>query len=186
METKEERTVLSENVFTPTETHYVQAYTEMTKLSDLLLFGFVVLLALVLLVSSLSTGTPFFSKDNLVPLIALGVAFAAVIAQHFLLPKLSAKRAVRRIREAYGELGTLTVTVDETGVSMHNASNDSSVRFAFPSFARFSETRDLLLLRTYARQTVMVSKTGFSEGYDTASFKALMRGSCPQAKSSWK
>jgi len=181
----EERRVLSENVFTPTQKHYEQAYTEMTKRSDLLLLGFVVLMALVLLAGSLIGNTPFFGKENLVPLIALGAAFAAVVAQHFLLPKLSARRAVRRTVEAYGESGTLTVTVRETGVSMQIAPNDGAVEFAFRSFARFSETRDLLLLRTYARQTVMVSKTGFTDGFDEASFKELMRGKCPQAKIKW-
>ncbi|MBQ4423428.1 MAG: YcxB family protein [Clostridia bacterium] len=182
----EERKILSKNTFTPDQTHYEQAYAEMTKLSDLLLFGFVVLMALVLALGSIASKTPFFGRDNLVPLIALGLAFAVVIAQHFLLPKLSAKRAVKRVREAFGDVAALTVTVDEAGVSMHNAANDGTVRFPFGAFAKLSESRDLLLLRTYARQTVMVSKTGFTDGFDEASFKALMREKCPNAKCKWK
>jgi hypothetical protein len=182
----EERNVLSENVFTPDRKHYEQAYAELTKISDLLLFGFVVLMALVLAVGSIVSETPLFSRGNLVPLITLGIAFVIVIAQHFLLPKLSANRSVKRIRETFGDLAALTVTVDGTGVSMHNAANDSTVRFPFDAFARFSETRDLLLLRTFARQTVMVSKTGFTDGFDEASFKSLMREKCPNAKCGWK
>ena len=182
----EERNILSQNSFTPERKHYEQTYAEMTKLSDLLLLGFVVLMALVLALSSIASKTPFFSRDNLVPLVALGLAFVVVIAQHFLLPKLSAKRAVKRVREAFGDVAELTVTVDEEGVSMHNAANDGTVRFPFNAFARFSESRDLLLLRTCARQTVMVSKTGFTDGFDEASFKALMREKCPNAKCKWK
>ena len=182
----EERKILSKNTFTPDQTHYEQAYAEMTKLSDLLLFGFVVLMALVLVVSSIVTKSPFFGRDNLVPLIALGLAFVIVLVQHFLLPKINAKRSVRRIRETFGDLAELTVTVDETGVSMYNAANDSTAKFAFRSCAKCSESRELRLLRTFARQTVMVSKTGFTDGFDEASFKALMREKCPNAKCKWK
>lgn len=182
----EERTILCENRFTPTQAHYEQAYAEMTKLSDLLLFGFVILMALVLLLGSLASGNPFFGRENLVPLIALGIATAAVIAQHFLLPKLSAKRAVNRVREMYGDLGELVVTAEEEGLRMYNAASNGEARFRFDSFARFSETRDLLLLRTYARQTVMLSKTGFSEGFSEAQFKTLMREKCPNVKTKWK
>ena len=181
-----ENTVLCENTFTPTQAHYAQAYAAMTKFTDLLLFGFVILMALVLVLGSIVSEQSFFGKDNLVPLIALGIALAAVIAQHFLLPRLYASRAVKRIREAYGALGALTVTVLSDGVRMYNAANDGEVQFSFDSFAHFSETRDLLLLRTNARQTVMASKTGFSEGSSEAQFKKLMQEKCPQAKAKWK
>ncbi len=181
-----ERTVLAKNAFVPTREHYAQAYSDMTKFSDLLLFGFVVLMALVLLLSSLLSEQPFFSKDNLVPLIALGIAVVAVIAQHFLLPRLYGSRTMKRIEEAYGKNGELTVTVEPEGVRMHNAANDSEVGFRFESFARFSETRDLLLMRTAARQMLMVSKTGFADGMTESSFKALMCEKCPQAKARWK
>ena len=105
--------------------------------------------------------------------------------QHFLLPRLFARRTVKRLRELFGEIGALTVTVETDRVRMYNASNNSEVRFGFDAFARFSETRELLLLRTHARQTVMLSKTGFTQG-DEAQFKALMREKCPQAKAKWK
>ena len=185
MEDKE-TTVLCENTFTPTQAHYAQAYAAMTKFTDLLLFGFVILMALVLVLSSIVSEQPFFGRENLVPLIALGIAILAVMAQHFLLPKLYASRAVKRICAAYGALGALTVTVLSDGVRMYNAANDGEVRFPFASFAHFSETRDLLLLRTTARQTVMASKTGFTEGFSAAQFKALMQEKCPQAKIKWK
>jgi len=181
-----ETTVLCENTFTPTQAHYAQAYAAMTKFTDLLLFGFVILMALVLILSAIVSEQPFFSRDNLVPLIALGIAILAVVAQHFLLPKLYASRAVKRIRAAYGEIGALTVTVLSDGVRMYNATNDSEVRFSFDLFAHFSETRDLLLLRTFARQTVMASRTGFSEGFSEAQCKTLMQEKCPQAKIKWK
>lgn len=184
MENKENN-VLARNSFIPTPAHYAQAYAEMTKFSDLLLFGFVILMALVLFLGSLVAEQPFFRKDNLVPLIALGIALVAVVAQHFLLPLLYAKRSVRRIREAYGDVGALTVTVEDSGVLMYNAANDKEIRFRFDVFVRFSETRDLLLLRTRARQTVMVLKDGFEQG-DEASFKALMCKKCPQAKAKWR
>ena len=140
----------------------------------------------MLLLSALLSQQPFFSRDNLVPLIALGIAVVAVIAQHFLLPRLYGSKTMKRIKEAYGENGELTVTVEPEGVRMHNAANDSEVAFRFESFARFTETRDLLLMRTAARQLLMVSKTGFADGTTEASFKALMQEKCPQAKAKWK
>lgn len=184
METNE-RIVLSRNSFMPAREHYAQAYRAMMKLSDLLMLGFVVLMALVLILSSVITKLPLFSKGNLLPLIALGLALIAVIAQHFLLPKLYAKNVEKRIREACGEVGALTTTVYDDGVVMHNGANDSEIAFEFRSFTRFSETRDLLLMRTDARQTVMLAKDAFEQGSEAA-FKSLMKEKCPNAKFAWK
>lgn len=180
-----ESIVLAKNSFVPAREHYAQTYQAMMKISDVLMLGFIVLMTLVLVLSAVIAKQPFFSRDNLVPLIALGIALIAVAVQHFVLPRLYAKNAEKRIREACGGVGALITIVYEDGVVMYNEANDSTVGFRFDAFRRFSETKDLLLLRTHARQTLILSKTGFEQG-DEASFKALMREKCPGAKASLK
>lgn len=183
---QEERTVLARNSFIPKREHYVQAYREMMKMSDILMFGFVVLMALILGLGAVIGRSPLFREENLVPLAALAIAFFAVIAQHFILPRIYAKNIEKKIRETYGEPGELVTTVYEDGVCMYNGSNNSEVRFGFHAFSRFSESRDLLLLRTKARQTLILSKADFEPGCDEAQFKTLMQEKCPAAKCSWK
>ena len=184
METNE-KTVLIRNSFEPTQEHYAQAYRAMMKTSDILTLGFVALMALILVLSSVLTKLPLFSFDNLVPLIAIGVAVIAALMQHFLLPNLYARNAQKRLLEAYGKTGALTVTVYDDSIVMHNGANDGEIAFAFNAFTKFSETQDLLLMRTRARQTVMLAKANFEQG-DEASFKTLMKEKCPAAKFSWK
>ena len=183
---EEQTTVYATNRFVPTLDHYRQAYSEMLKRSTLLFAGAVALMAAIFAVSVLLSDKPLFSTGNIFPLAALGVAAIIVAVQAVLMPGIYANTAMKRMTEAFGGPGALTTKIVTGGITVHNAANDNLNAMPFVSFTRFTETRDLLLLRTNARQTVMVAKTGFEDGCTEAEFKTLMQQNCPNAKAKWR
>lgn len=184
-----EEKALFENNFTPTKEHYVQAYRRVlfswSKKQAVFMFAaFGVVAALAVISGLLSGGSPF-NSENAFLYIMLLIIIALLCILYFWLPQQSAKNTMRQQQEGYAQPVSIETSFSEEKVCVLNAASKGEMNFSYDAFTRCTETEELLLVQTKSKQTLLLLKTGFTQGNE-AEFKAFLRKKCPQARFSWK
>ena len=186
---EKQETVLFRNVFTPTREHYIQGYRRLlfswSTASAVWMFGSLAAILLLIVVPRLVFGQPILDGENAVPFILLLVLIALVGLLYFWLPAQSAKNTMNQQREGYPQAVSLETAFSENGVHLLNIASKGEMSLAYDAFSRCTETKDLLLLKTKGKQTLLLLKSGFCLG-DEREFKAFMQRKCPGAKFTWK
>ncbi len=182
-------TVLFRNVFTPAREHYIQGYRRLlfswSTASAVWLFASLACILLLIVVPRLVFGQPILDGENAVPFILLLALIALVCLLYFWLPVQSAKNTLNQQREGYPQAVSLETAFTENGVHLLNIASKGEMNLTYDAFSRCTETKELLLLKTRGKQTLLLLKSGFCLG-DEQEFKAFMRRKCPGARFSWK
>ncbi len=185
---KPEEEALFINEFTPTKAQYVQSFRMLYWGSWKKTAGVIVCYCAFLLLlagSRLMFGEPLIDGDN-ARLYVLVLALAALQAALFLwLPVYSAKQALRQQQEGYGRPASLKTLFTEEGVHLFNAASKGEMHFAYDVFTRCMETKELLLIKTESKQTLLLLKAGFVQGNEKE-LKTFIQKKCPHIWFSWK
>ena len=124
---------------------------------------------------------PLYSAVSLwIAVVCIGFAIFLLIWGLFA-PRRNAKRRIRRLKEAFGTVPTLTCFFYEDGIAVQADGAETGVCFPYSAIRRVKETRDLFLLVTKEKQSVAVEKDRM-ELVDEAGFYALLQEKCPKAK----
>ena len=181
--------VLFRNVFTPTREHYIQGYRRLlfswSASSAVWMFASLALILLLIVVPRLMLGKAIVDGENAALFILLLVLAALMCLLYFWLPAQSAKNTMRQQSEGYAREVSLETAFSESGVHLLNIASKGEMNLTYDAFSHCTETKELLLMKTKGRQTLLLLKSGFSLG-DEKEFKAFIRRKCPGARISWK
>ena len=100
-------------------------------------------------------------------------------------PTRSAKRRLRRLKEAYASVPTVTCIFDADGIAVQYNGIETGMRCPYAAIRRCTETQDLFLLITKEKQFLSVEKSRL-EYVDEAGLRALLAEKCPKAKRNWR
>ncbi len=176
------------NEFTPTKDQYVQGFRMLYwgSWKNTVWVCVCYCVVLLLLVSPrLMFGEPLIDGDNAhlyILLLALAALHAALVLR---LPAYSAKQALRQQQEGYGQPVSLKTLFTEEGVHVFNAASKGEMHFTYDVFTRCMETKELLLIKTESKQTLLLLKAGFVQGNERE-LKAFVQKKCPHIWFSWK
>ncbi len=184
----EEKRVIYRNTFTPTAEHYKQAFRNQlfggSNLQPIVLFAALGVLLVLTGIQVLMKGG--VSGDNTSFLLIMDVVLVCLmLVLYFWMPAYFAKTTIRRLAEGYQGPVRLQMDFLEDTVHFQNEASGGEMNLQYDIFLRGSESKDLLLLQTRSKQTLLLLKDGF-EPADAAGFKTFMQARCPQAKFNWK
>ena len=129
---------------------------------------------------------PIYTKSLFWICIVGFVLYGYLIVREIFMPRILARRLMKRLKESYGtEQMEIVSEFFDDAVELHNRTSKNEQRFVYSAFKKVTETRDLFLLWTGQKQIVEMYKLGF-DGTDIIGFRAFMDEKCPNAKRKWK
>lgn len=192
METNESKAIFK-NTYIPNEASAEQTYRSISFVRRLLVFllgiGFLGM-ALYYLIRVIRWAEyykePVYTQSLFWLSIAVIVLYVFLIVRDILAPRAFAKRETRRLKEAYGTSEiTIEISFFAESVDFHNCASNADLRLSYAALHRFTETRDLFLIRTQQKQLIVLDKYGF-DGTDIKGFRTFIDEKCPNAKRRWK
>ncbi len=132
------------------------------------------ILLLVLVLPRALAGRPPLDTGNLLPFLIILFSGMLLLFAFSGLPAILSRKIMKKQREVSGGLPVLLETEFFTDHAVFRSSiSNKTTDFPYSDFLRMTETEDLFLVQTKNKQTLLFSKSGFSQG-DPDSFRDFL------------